>query len=483
AMCAWGVAYQLGPNINDTDRGDLTEAIRYVDHAMRRSESAPARDRGLIEALALRYGHASAAREARDAAVLAAPVCGAGAGDDRADPLDIAYADRMRWLADRFPDDPDVVSIYAEAEMIATRDDYWWDPLTGKPSGRIGEVARRLEDALERHPEHIGLNHYLIHAVDAPTVALQAAAAADRLGRLAPNSPHLLHMPSHTYIHLGRYADASRVNQQALAADDVLAGTLGQQGFSVSKDWRGHDGHFLWYVALMEGRGDLALTTARASATRAAKADSAFGEYARSRPLLTLLRLERWNEVLAEPLPGGDKGIAVVLGHYAQGVALARTGQSARAAEALARLEPATAKVVGEHASKGYVDKMMRGMALVAQERLRAEVALAERRGDEALAHQTKAVELGKDIEETEPPMMAADTRLALGDMQLRTSRPADAERSFRTDLANRPKSGWALRGLAQALRAQGRGSEADAVRAELRRDWSVADARLLAVN
>ena len=126
-----------------------------------------------------------------------------------------------------------------------------------------------LEAGLVLHPEHVGLNHYMIHTVDAVPVARRAEAAADRLGALAPKSPHLLHMPSHTYAHLGRYADATRVNQAAVAADEAMDAEMKRQKFSVSKDWRGHNLHFQWYGALMEGRGDLALSTARTAAGRA----------------------------------------------------------------------------------------------------------------------------------------------------------------------------------------------------------------------
>ena len=244
AMCAWGVAYQLGPNINATERGDLTEALGYADYAVKHAEGVSPRERALIAALASRYGHAS---EARSTAVLAAPVCstGNGSGDNKPDPLDVVYAARMRELAERFADDPDIASMYAEAEMIATRDD-WWDVATGQPAGRMGEVAQRLEAALKQHPAHVGLNHYMIHAVDALPVAMRAEAAADRLGALAPKSPHLVHMPSHTYGQLGRYADATRVNQQAVALDIAMREELKTQGFANTKDWRGHNGHFLW---------------------------------------------------------------------------------------------------------------------------------------------------------------------------------------------------------------------------------------------
>jgi hypothetical protein len=347
----------------------------------------------------------------------------------------------------------------------------------------MGEVATRIEAALQRHPQHTGLNHYLIHAVDALPVAARAAAAADRLGALAPKSPHLLHMPAHTYVNLGRYADASRVNEQALAADASLAQELAAQGFSVSKDWRAHNSHFLWYAALMQGRGDLALETARGSATRAANADHEFGEIARSRPLMTLVRLERWEAVLAEPQPGGDKGPAKVLGLYARGTALARTGEAAQAAARLAELEPAAAALIAAHAGSSYPDKLLRGIGEMARASLRAEVAMAEGRADAALAAQAQAVGLSKDLDENEPPVLGAPARLALGDLQLKARRFAEAEATFRDDLARHPRSGWALRGLARAVQAQGREAEAGALKRDAEREWPAADRALLALN
>ena len=477
AMCAWGVAYQLGPNINVPQRGDLREALGYIDYAVKHAQDVSPQERGLIEALASRYGHAS---EAKTTAVVMEPICttAAGSGSQPIDPLDVAYAARMRALAGRFPDDPDIASLYAEAEMIATRDD-WWDAATGQPAGRIGEVALRLEQALQAHPDHVGLNHYMIHAVDAPRVAARAEAAADRLGALAPNSPHLVHMPSHTYGQIGRYADATRVNAQAVALDITLAADLERQGFSNTKDWRNHNGHFLWYGAVMEGRGDVALLAARDSAALA-KGNSVFAEFVRARPLLTLLRMERWDAVIAEPLPRGDKGMAMVLGESARGTAFARSGQPARAAEALARLDPAATKLVDAHGADTFVDTRVRTLVLVARESLRAELALAEGRTDAAIAYQTQAVALGRDLDEAEPPSIAAPTRLALGDMQLKAIQGAAAERTFRDDLALHPHSGWALRGLVKALQQQGRAADAAALQSDLDREWRTADAGLL---
>lgn len=473
ALCAWGVAYQMGPNINDTERHDLREARRYVDYAVRHSAGSSEHDRALIDALAVRYG---TDRDARATAVIQAEICGAP-GAERADPLDIAYAERMRELLARFPGDPDILAIYAEAELVATRAD-WWDRRTGKPAGRVGELAGMLEKGLALHPEHIGLNHYMIHTVDAVPVARRAEAAADRLGVLAPNSPHLLHMPSHTYAHLGRYADATRVNQAAVAADEAMELALKRQNFSVSKDWRGHNLHFQWHAALMEGRGDLALSTSRTLALRG-KGDNTYHEYLRSLPMLTLLRLQRWDELRREPLPSGDKGVATVLGQMASGIALAHAGQRSAAQAAQARLNPAADKLVKDHPGQAYVDKLIRSLARTAQAQLRAEIAWSSQQIDEALAQQQLAVTASYDAEATEPPSLAGGPGWRLGDMQLQARRYAAAEQSFRTHLAEHPGNGWALQGLRQALAAQGKQTEAQAAERELERTWRQADSGL----
>ena len=476
ALCAWGVAWQLGPIINSPDRGDLTEAKRYVDLAVRLRANADPRERELIDAMALRYAHAS---QRAEVAVLTAPVCGQKGGAKRADPLDVAYADRLHALADGTPDDPDLLSLYAEAEMVATRGD-WWNDDTGVANGRIGALATRLEAAADRHPQHTGVNHYLIHSVDTPTQAGRAVGAAERLGSLAPQSPHLVHMPSHTFGLLGRYADAAAVNERALALDDAREAELARQGFSKGKDWRGHNGAYLWFAALMQGRGDVALATARSNAQRAANANSEFGEYIRSRPVLTLMRLERWNALLAEPLPTGERGVAIVLGQQARGVALARTGRLAEAQQALAMLSAAADKLIGARPGSGDMGKSARAMAQVAKARLGAEIALAEGRVEAALQLQAQGVEASKLVDRAEPPMLAAGSRLALGDMQLKAERWAQAEQSFRADLAEHPTSGWALRGLLQSLQAQGRpAAELASVQAQLAASFALADAAL----
>ena len=476
AMCAWGVAWQLGPNINNTSRDKVAQARAYLDMALRPGAQMTPRERSLIEAMALRYGHAS---QAKAAAPLLADVCGGlKDDDDKADPLDLVYADRMHELAQASPLDPEIIALWAEAEMVATRDD-WWPTGGGPAARRIGEVATALERALAQHPQHIGLNHYMIHAVDADGVAQRAVASADRLGALAPASPHLVHMPSHTYVHVGRYADAAQVNQAAVAADLALFEVQKAQGFSISKDWRNHDQHFLWFAALMQGRGDLAVETARDIATRAAKAQHIYGEYRRSLPALALMRLRRWDDLIAEPLPEGKLGLAQVLGQQARGVAFARTGRVTQARAALAQADAGAAMVNREHASNKGEDRTMRDMVAAATDRLRAEIALAEGRPEAALALQAQALIESRRVDESEPPMLAAGDRLALAEMQLRAGRAKLAEQTFREDLVAQPESGWALEGLSRALQAQGKTTEARALQPRIDRVWALADAPL----
>lgn len=475
AMCAWGIANQMGPNINNPSRGDLSEAVKYVDYALKHSAGSSPRDQALIESLALRYAHDSVKREITP---LMGQVCTvAGKSVERANPLDVVYAERMLKLVEQFPNDPDVLAIYAEAEMVATTEE-WWDKKTGKAGGKIGELANRLEAALKAYPQHTGLNHYMIHSVDAVQVASRAEAAADRLGALAPKSPHLLHMPSHTYAQIGRYADATRVNQLAVAADESMAAELKRQNFADTKDWRGHNRHFQWYGALMEGRGDLALETARAAAA-ASPGDHEYGEYVRSLPMLTLMNLQRWDALQNEAMPTGNQGVATVLGEMARGTAYARKGDISTAKTSLAALEPVAEKLFKKHTGSDYVSKLIRSIAGTAQHQLRAEIALAEKRYDAAISAQAEAVTASYDADNTEPPTLGGVTRRRLGMMQIQAKRYAEAEQSFRTDLKEHLLSGWSLQGLSNALIAQGKTTEAQNVKPELETSWKLADAAL----
>ncbi|MGZ5271547.1 MAG: hypothetical protein ACXWC6_13100 [Ramlibacter sp.] len=475
AMCSWGVAWQLGPTINDTSRGHVPEALRYVDWALRHLRGATPRERALVESLALRYAHGS---QARETAPLTAARCGGAAADQEQHPLDLAYADRMRRLADRYPDDPDVLSLYAEAEIIATPGPAPWTR-SGQPAGRMGEVTQRLERLVRAQPEHTGINHYLVHATDVVGVAARAAEAADRLGRLAPASPHLLHMPAHTYSHLGRYIEAVRVNQAAVAADPALAQHQKEQGFAPSKDWRGHNLHFLWYAAVMSGQEAVATEAATAMAQRVGPSHDAFTGYVHGLLPLTLVRFEHWSAVLQAPRVAADAGVEGMWDAWARGVANARLGRLQDARAAQDQLARAAADLRQKNAAGTDARTHAPAMADYAQARLQAEIAAAQGDFGTAIAQQRKALEAATPLDAREPPMLAGEARLVLGQFQARAGNWPDAEATFRLALADDPGSGWALRGLGRSLAAQGRTAEAAATREQLDRAWQLAAPQL----
>jgi hypothetical protein len=228
----------------------------------------------------------------------------------------------------------------------------------------------------------------------------------------------------------------------------------------------------------MEGRGDLALETARAAAEQS-KGDHVYGEYVRSLPSLTLLYLQRWDALKAEAMPKGEQGMAAVLGEMTHGIALARTGKIELAKAALARIEPVADALLKKNTGSDYVGKLVRSLVGTAQHQLRAEVALAEKRTDDAIALQMKAVIAANDADNTEPPTLAGNSRVRLGMMQVQAKRYTDAEQSFREDLKVHLHSGWSLQGLTTALNAQGKNVEAQALKDDLDKSWKLADAQL----
>jgi len=474
AMCAWGVAWQLGPNINAPERDDLTEMRRYAALARRHMDQGTARERRLIEAMSARYGGLGVT--VREVVPLPGDMCGSK-GAQPADPLDIVYAAHMRELVEAYPDDADIASLYAEAVMIATRDD-WWDRRTGAPAGQIGAVTLHLERLLQKAPAHTGLNHYLIHAVDASPAPQRAQAAADRLGALAPQSPHLRHMPAHIYVRIARFGDAVQVNQTALEAELALTELVKGQRFEPVKNWDSHNLHFLWFAALMDGRAELAMDTARRMAKRAADGKSRYAEYRRSLPLLTLVRLQRWSEALAEPAPAAGGAFETAVHEYGRAVSLARTGRLAQARDAGAAAQKALTDLQLQ-AEPSEDDKFARNLLEVMVAWQQAELALAAGDVDGAQSAAQRGVELEMAIEEREPPALAAGSRIVLGQLMLKAQRWGIAERAFRDDLADQPGSGWALRGMYQALANAGRPAEAAAVKDQWEQAWSGADVAL----
>jgi tetratricopeptide (TPR) repeat protein len=489
AMCEWGIALTLGPNVNN-DMGEAAgaEARRHAERALALASGATPRERAYIEALALRYDANLAGASVPAGAVRLPPpeMCAAPrpkAGADRA-ALDRRYADAMGEVARRFPGDLDAAVLWAEALMVLSPWDYWTE--AGAPRDDTPAILAALEGVLAKAPDHPGANHFYIHALEESPHPERALGAADRLGTLAPVAGHLVHMPAHIYMRVGRYHDATIANERANAADRWYAEQLRAQGYAPLAHGAHHD-HFLWASAGMEGRGSLAIAAAERLAAVAAEPGEPFGragsnEYFRALPLFARVRFERWPEILAAPQPPGASAYPAGVWRYARGVALARTGQPAAAREELEALRQAAADPELRELRLKGMDSLAEFLA-IGVKALEGEIALASGRRGDAVDALRAAVDLEDRLEDNEPPPWAAPARHRLGAALLAAGRPREAEQVFRADLARYPENGWALAGLADSLSRQGRSAEAAAARERQRAAWRHADAPLAAAR
>jgi tetratricopeptide (TPR) repeat protein len=451
AMCYWGIAYAHGPHVNaGMDSAAGLQAFAAIRKAIDAGRGAAAWERAYISALATRYA--------------AAPP------DDRA-ALDSAYAEAMGQVAARYPDDLDAATLYAEALMNLRPWNYW--TRSGDPQPGTEEIVRTLERVIQRDQNHPGACHFYIHAVEAVAPEL-AVPCAERLAQLMPGVGHMVHMPAHIYIRVGRYADAITANEHAVHTDETYIDNQRPQGL-YRLGYYPHNYHFLAFAATMAGRRSQALQAARALATKVPAEFAEVSPEAQSWivfPTLTLTTFGAWDEVLAMPAPPESQWFGHAMAQYARGVALAALGRGsearplvqsiAAAAAAAPEGDPKTALMIAQHALLGEINA---------------------RAGNDASAvtHFEEAARLEDDMLYYEPPVWFYPIRHSLGASLLRAGRYADAERVYREDLRRFPLNGWSLFGLSKALRAAGRVAEADEVDAQFLQAWIGADVQLTA--
>ncbi|MCC6920386.1 MAG: hypothetical protein IT548_14405 [Alphaproteobacteria bacterium] len=460
AMCWWGVAFALGPNINLPMQDDAyAPAWEALGKARALAPKAAAEEQAWIAALATRY--------APDATTPRPP-------------LDAAFAEAMGKLAAKYPDDLDVAQFYAEAMMDTQPWDYWEADGT-TPKGHGAEIVRVLEGILAREPNHAGALHLYIHAVEASTTPERAEAAADRLATLMPDAGHIVHMPSHIYYRVGRYRDAAAANEKAALVDETYIAACKAQGF-YPLGYYGHNIHFLWTSAEMDGRYETAITAAR-RLVKAVDAVNVARQIGQSElfvftPLVTYVRFGKWDEVLAEPLPPVDLALDTVVAHYARAFAYANTGDQAgakRERDLLAGLQkaPGLAKLQSQTVPAPAMAEL--ALLLVDGEiaRTKGDLATAIRIFQQASAHE-------RALPYTEPPYWHQPVSHLLGAVLLEAHRYVDAEAVYRDSLKVYRRDGWALRGLTLALEGQGKTREAAKVAADQRAAWQLADVVLV---
>jgi len=453
ALCFWGLAWSLGPTINaDMQKADAARVQTAVRRAEALSVNASPRHRALISALGARHPKPGAVDEER-------------------------YAERMRALARANPRDADVLTLAAEAQLNLHPYD-WWER-DGTPKSWTPEVEALLAAALKIAPDHPGANHYWIHLMESSATPGRALPSAATLETLVPGSGHLLHMPAHIYMRVGRYADAAAANERALAADErYLAQLEAQSAYRVG--YAAHNPHFLWAAAAMEGRSGAAIDAARtayrvACGPAPSLRNGTFQHYF-VLEYYALVRFGRWDELLKKTLPPDtDAPYPLAVWHFARGVALVRTGKPREARKALEALERALADPTLKDAKVKNINPAA-SLAQIAHLTLRAELALGDRKPRDAVKLLEEAVAIEDGLAADEPHLWLAPTRHAYGAALLRAGHVAEAEITYREDLARYPENGWSLYGLAQALAAQGRADEAKDIDERFRAAWRSAD-------
>jgi tetratricopeptide (TPR) repeat protein len=460
AMAYWGMALVMGPNINMAMPPEAEpQAYELIQKAIALKKNASDKEKAYIDALSKRYS---------------------GDLEPNRSALDLAYVESMRDLHNRYPGDLDIATLYAESVMDLRPWNYWTRDM--QPYPETVEVLRVLESVLARNPNHPGAIHLYIHTVELGRPEL-AEAAAERLRTLAPGAGHLVHMPSHIFRRIGRYADASRSNEDAIAADEDYITQCQAQGV-YPLAYYPHNIHFLWDSATMEGRSRSAIEAARKSASKIP--DGAWREVPLLHqflvaPLFAYTRFGQWDLILKEPRPPEDSPFWTGVWRYARGLAFTSTGKLDAAAQELNELQKIAALTSLDGLRVTFSRNGAKAILDIAVEVLAGELAAERGAYEQAIAHLHRGILLEDNLIYNEPPDWHVPVRQSLGAVLLDAGRAAEAEAVYWQDLSRNRENGWALFGLMQSLRAQGKEKQAAAAEGRFRKAWSRADVTLSA--
>lgn len=464
-MAHWGRALAYGPYLNQgaPPEDQLETAWEAITRAQELSGTATEKEKAMIDALAVRYAEDPAS--------------------DR-DPLDQAYYEKTRALAEAYPDDVDIQVLAAASYMNTTRWSYWDDD--GKPlnDGTLW-LVEQIERALEMDPNHPGAIHYYIHGVEASDDLARAVPHARNLPRTMPGAAHLVHMGAHILIQTGNYDEAADFNLDAAAVDELYIGMPDQEGRYPVGSYQ-HNVHFAWSAAQFEGRSAVALQQAyklrdkvRVQVGPNRIAESSRPQLFLSIPLFAQARFGRWNDIMSEPQPRAEYLFETAIWHYVRGLAHSATGNVEQAREH----QQQVAAIAADEDLPGMGRVSAKDMLRLAATALEADIVSRHDAPEKAIPLLEEAINIQDNLAYTEPPPWYIPMRQALGAVLLEAGRPDHAEVAFREDLRDWPENGWSLFGLLESLRAQGQTDEANRVQRRFLRAWSRADIVLTAAR
>ena len=457
AMARWGVALACGPHINSmaVPRAEAELAWKELGVAQKNAGNASPVERALIDALAKRYANPQP--------------------DDRSG-LDRAYADAMREVWKKYPKDPEVGALFAEAMMNLRPWDQWTPD--GKAQPGTDEIIATLETVLKLNPNHPLANHLYIHAVEASPNPERAIAAADRLRNLQPGLAHNVHMPSHIDIRTGQWLKAVDTNVKAVEADKRHRKVFGQaKGFL--NVYIAHNRAMLAYAAMMTGQRDLAMKHIRAMVAEMPadflKENALQAEANVAMPLEVMVRFGMWDEILGEPEKYTDSmWFTRAFHHAARGIAYAAQGDTANARKAqTVFVERAKLVPKEDFLSNNSCEALL----AIAMPMVEGEILIAEGKIDSGIEQLRAAIQKEDALKYDEPPGWMIPVRHSLGAVLMKHQRFAEAEQVYRDDLARLPENGWSLLGLAESLRKQKKNADEVAqTQAKFEKVWAKAD-------
>lgn len=463
AMCYWGEALSFGSNINapyDANRGAAGRLA--ANAALARLEGASEIETALIQAVDARYTVSAEGTVAEDAE---------------------GFADAMDSAALQFPTDTFILSLAAEANMDTQPWNYW-QPGSRLPLGRTERTLALLEDALAINPDHAPSIHLYIHVTESSIDPYRAEAYADTLWQQSLGVGHLVHMPSHIYLRLGRWKKAHAANIAAIAADEAYIAGSDNAGF-YGAVYYPHNVHFV--VASSQFAGDAATAQAMSAKLGAIVAlnpdmSEPYSEHVAASQIFTDLLYGTDEAVLERPEPAAAHVYMRMAWHYARGTVFARRGELDAAHAELAALGSLTEAP----AYDAYAPEM--GIPLptilkVANLTLKARLMAADGDLTGAIATMEEAVESESAIPYFEPTWWYYPTRQTLGLYLLQDGQLDRAEREFYRTLIKAPNNAYALYGLAETFRAKGDAASETYARELFSRAWMGEDGTLPDLN
>lgn len=458
AMPYWGLALSIGPNYNDAavDENRAMATYEAVQKALERAPKASVREQDYVRALAKRYPSPKARSDWKR--------------------FHLEYSNAMRKMVNKYPDDLDAATMFAESLMMLRPWQLW--TLDGKPAPGTLELVAVLESVMRRNPDHFGANHLYIHAVEASPNLERAIPSAMRLMTLVPGAGHLVHMPGHIFLQTGDYELAAKTNINAAAADKAFVQRTNASGMYPLMYWT-HNIHFISYARAQQGRYEEAKQAAREMARNVGDADlemqmlEGFHLYA----LMVDLRFHRWDDILKTTAPGPERKLHRVFWHYARAMALAGQGTLDEAAAERTRFESLRKAIPAE--SQYLINNKSSDLLALAAATLDAGLAWARGEKEKSIQEWRRAVKVEATIQYDEPPPWFYSVRQSLGAALLRTGQAKQAESVFREALGQRPRDGRLLFGLWRSLIAQRRDSEAALVEQQFNAAWKDATVKL----